>query len=188
MYKVYAKPDQEATYKIHRPDDETFQTLRLLLAHQFTYIGSPHIWAGDEMGMWGADDPSPRKPLIWPDYTFDNERAHPLGTDRPLDEVQFNEDLFRYYQKLIRIRNQYPVLMNGELQFLQTDDNNQLLVYKRFNETDEVTVTLNMGTGPQKIVLPNVGSRDLLNDYPIEMIEGTATLSLPPRSAAIITN
>jgi len=33
-YKVYAKPDQDSTYKIHRPDAETFQTLKLLLTHQ----------------------------------------------------------------------------------------------------------------------------------------------------------
>ena len=45
------------------------------------------------MGMWGADDPSCRKPLIWTDYTFDDETVHPLGQDRPIDTVAFNKDL-----------------------------------------------------------------------------------------------
>ena len=80
-YKFHANPFEGNDYKIHKPDAATYQTLKLLLAQQFTYIGSPHIWAGDEMGMWGGDDPNCRKPLIWPDYEFEPERAHPEGMD-----------------------------------------------------------------------------------------------------------
>ena len=73
LYKVHTNPDENNPYKIHKPDAETFNTMRLLLAQQFTYIGAPHIWAGDEMGMWGSDDPHTRKPLMWPDYDFEPE-------------------------------------------------------------------------------------------------------------------
>ncbi len=188
LYKVYAKPEQEARYKIHRPDEETFQTLRLLLAHQYTYIGSPHIWAGDEMGMWGADDPSPRKPLIWPDYDFEDEVAHPLGMERPTDKVAFNEALFAYYQKLIRIRKEYPVLMTGKLAFLQEDDQSQVLVYRRYEGKEEVLVAFNTGASTQQVMLSGKGLRDVLNDFPIKPVEGGQELSLPPRSVAILIN
>ena len=76
----------------------------MLLTHQYTYIGSPHIWAGDEMGMWGADMSDTRKPLIWPDYDFEPEIVHPYNRERTVDEVKFDNELFEYYRKLIKMR------------------------------------------------------------------------------------
>ncbi|MEO1655600.1 MAG: alpha-amylase family glycosyl hydrolase, partial [Bacteroidota bacterium] len=133
-YKYYSSPGADNNYKIHRPDSITFQTFRLLLAHQFTYVGAPAIWAGDEMGMWGADDPSCRKPLLWPDYEFDNEVAHPLGKERPEDEVKFNQGLYAYYQKLINIRKAHPVLSQGEMEYVKMDDAKEILAYSRFDQ------------------------------------------------------
>ncbi len=112
-YKVETKPKGENGYKIHQPDQATYDILRLLLIQQFTYIGAPHIWAGDEMGMWGADDPSCRKPLIWPEFQFETEVAHPLGQDRPADQVAFKQEVFNMYQKLIQLRKRYAVLSSG---------------------------------------------------------------------------
>ncbi|MEL6659688.1 MAG: alpha-amylase family glycosyl hydrolase [Bacteroidota bacterium] len=86
-YKVHVKPNEDSSYKIHKPDQATYDILHLLLIQQFTYVGAPHIWAGDEMGMWGADDPSCRKPLIWPELQFEAEVFHPLGQERPQDQV-----------------------------------------------------------------------------------------------------
>lgn len=188
MYKVYAKPDQDSTYKIHRPDEETFQLLKLLLAHQYTYIGSPHIWAGDEMGMWGADDPSPRKPLIWPDYEFEDEIAHPLRLEREVNQVRFNTDLFNYYQKLIRIRKENPVLMTGDIEFIKVDDDNGILAYKRTDGTYEVTVVLNTSSESKKVLLDAQGTTDVLNNLKVENIEGDKELVLPSKSAAILIN
>ena len=63
--------------------------------HHRNDIGDGRHYAGDEMGMWGADDPSSRKPLIWPDFAFEDEKAHPLGAERPIDKVKFNDDIFQ---------------------------------------------------------------------------------------------
>ena len=35
-----------------------------------TYRGAPMIYYGDEVGMWGADDPHDRKPMIWDNLTM----------------------------------------------------------------------------------------------------------------------
>ena len=41
-----------------------------------TYVGAPMIYYGDEVGMWGADDPSCRKPMLWDDLMpYDNPEA-----------------------------------------------------------------------------------------------------------------
>lgn len=188
-YKYHAKPEDEPAYKIHQPDRATYQTLRLLLAHQFTYIGAPHIWAGDEMGMWGADDPSNRKPLIWPDYVFEPEVAHPLNSPRPSDEVKFNQDLFDYYRTLIRIRKENPALIHGDIDFITTDDANQVLAYSRYNGSAEVLAVFNAGETPRTIRLPVKTAqayRDLLAGREIGQENKEVTLRLPARSAAII--
>ena len=140
QYKYHSGPGGNPSYKIHKPDAATYETLKLLLVQQFTYIGAPHIWAGDEMGMWGADDPSTRKPLIWPDYEFEPETTHPLGQSRPADEVRFDDELFQYYRNLIRIRKDHAVLVNGDIDFVLVDDEKEVLAYSRQDDTAEAVV------------------------------------------------
>lgn len=191
-YKYNASPGPKRNYKIHKPDADTYQTLRLLLAKQFTYPGSPHIWAGDEMGMWGADDPSNRKPLIWPDYEFEPEAAHPLGAERPVDEMVFNHQLFADYRKLIQIRKEYPVLSYGALDFILIDDENQVLAYSRYDSTgEEVIAIFNTSTESKTITVPvKTGKNyvDIWRNTTVEQRKKVLTLELPPRRAAILVN
>ncbi len=142
-YKYNCKAVDDPAYKIHKPDADTRQTQKMLLAQQFTYIGAPQIWAGDEMGMWGADDPSCRKPLIWPDMTFEDEKAHPLGMRRPVDRVMFDRGLFDYYQKLIAIRKANPVLATGDLQLFKIPQQDEILVYSRYQDSTAIFVVFN---------------------------------------------
>ena len=142
-YKYNCSPGSDSTYKINKPDQETYQTFKMLLCHQYTFVGAPHIYAGDEMGMWGADDPSPRKPLIWPEFEFESEEVHPLGLEKPIDPVEFDQELFSYYQKLIRIRRENPVLSSGKFEFLNIPETDQVLAYSRFNEGEEIITLIN---------------------------------------------
>ncbi len=188
MYKVHAKPDQDSTYKIHQPDEETFKILKLLLAHQYTYIGSPHIWAGDEMGMWGADDPSERKPLIWPDYEFDIETTHPLKMKRPTDEVRFDSELFKYYQKLITIRKENKVLMTGDIEFVIPDDSYEILAYRRYNEEDEIVVLLNRNDEVTEVNIAASSNTyiNLLNDEQFNKTDSQLNIELEAKEAVIL--
>ena len=182
-YKYQASPNNE-NYKIDRPDEETYQRIRLLLAQQFTYMGGPQIWAGDEMGMWGADDPDTRKPLIWPDYEFESETAHPLNIDRPVNEVAFNNELFEYYRKLIRIRKENPVLSLGEIDYLIVDDEREILSYSRFDEENEVIVVFNMGEEVQEVDVP----KKFDGEYErVDLTDGLET-NIGPHSAVIFIN
>ena len=153
-YKVNSNPFGSNEYRINKPDQQTRETLLLMLVHQFTYIGAPHIWAGDEMGMWGADDPCCRKPLIWPEFEFDPESVHPTGKERPEDEVRFDEELFSAYRALIRLRKQHPALVSGDIEFVKVDDGKEILAYSRFDDQQEVLVVFNTGSTNQIISLP----------------------------------
>ncbi len=189
-YKVQVTPTKENGYKIHKPDEEAFQTAKLLLAHQFTYIGAPHIWAGDEMGMWGADMGDTRKPLIWPDYDFETEIIHPFEQERTVDEIKFNHDYFKYYQKLIQIREEYPVLKLGDIKYIITDNTNKVLAYSRFNEKNEAIAVFNTSSNAQTILLPTIKLTDYIDV--LSSIEVTAKdnnnieVTLPGRSSAVL--
>ena len=62
-----------ANYKPGKPGAEIYEKQKLIAAFQILYRGAPMIYYGDEVGMWGADDPHDRKPMIWDDLVYDNE-------------------------------------------------------------------------------------------------------------------
>ena len=190
-YLYYSDPFSNDTYKIHRPDAKTYEELKTLLVHQYTYIGAPHIWAGDEMGMWGAIMGDTRKPLIWKDYRFDSETVDPRGLDRPVDEVKFNDELFAYYQNMIKIRKDHPVLIHGDIDFVVMDDPNQILAYSRYDEANEVIVAFNNGDVAQNILIPsklNGSYIEILRGIEVEQRAGGISLELPAGQAAIMVN
>lgn len=189
LNKYRAKPDDDPNYKIDKPDAETYQTMELILAQQFTYVGAPQIWNGDEMGMWGADDPSTRKPLIWPDYDFEPETTHPNGLPRPANEVSFNHEWFDHYRKLIQIRKSNPVLSFGELEYLVIDDQNELLAYSRFDDEHEVIAVFNAGNRSQSITLPTkfgTTYTEVLKNFDVRSTESEVIVELPGRTAGIL--
>jgi glycosidase len=54
-----------------RPDQQAYDRLELAVAVLAILPGAPMVFAGDELGVWGGDDPENRKPLPWPDTTTD---------------------------------------------------------------------------------------------------------------------
>jgi glycosidase len=189
QYKYYCKVSEDPNYKIHKPDAATYQRLKLLLAHQYTYIGAPHIWAGDEMGIWGADDPSTRKPLLWPEYTFEDEVVHPLGKEKAVDKVEFNTDLFTYYQKLIKIRKDNSVLVHGKIDFLQVTTSDKVLAYSRFDDATEIITVINSGTEKITLQLPTKFSgnyTDQLSGRQISTTNNNLEMNLSPKSVFIL--
>lgn len=166
-YKFQANKGDNPGYNIGNPNEETYQRVRLYLAHLFTIPGSPHIWNGDEMGMWGADDPHCRKPLTWQEYNFSpethNKKEHRVG---------FNQDHFNYYQQLIKIRKNNPELVSGDIEFLEAKG--KFLIYKRKLEKSEIMVIINAGNTQESYQLPagtylNLLTNQTLNGGEIEL-------------------
>ena len=50
MDKYKAKPSDNPDYKINKPDMLTRKEQILVLIHQFTFLGAPQIWNGEEVG------------------------------------------------------------------------------------------------------------------------------------------
>jgi glycosidase len=154
MDKYKAKPSDNPDYKINKPDKKTLREQKLLLVHQFTFVGAPHIWNGDEVGMWGADDPDCRKPIVWDDLKYEDERAnYDPGKKRPVDIVKPDKELFSYYQKLTKLRRENSVLSTGDLNFTVADDQKMVLSYSRSNENEEIVVVFNRSDNEQSVFI-----------------------------------
>ncbi len=181
-YKFHASPSDDANYKTGKPDEETYKRLRLYLVHLFTTVGAPQIWNGEEMGMWGGDDPHCRKPLMWQEFVFDNEtRNNFQHGEKHFDKVAFNQQQFNWYKKLIGIRKNNPVLATGEIEFIKSEG--KTLSYKRFNNNDEIIVLFNLEKTKQEFMLPvSATYKDLLS---AKIITGTKAL-LKPLDAMIL--
>ncbi len=166
MYKYNAKPDADPTYQTGKPSGETYQRVKLYLMHQFTSIGAPHIWNGDEMGMWGADDPDCRKPLWWPEYTFDDEnRSNIQAKDAQFDPVGFNKELHQYYKQLTGMRHSNAVLVDGDIEFVKAEGD--FLAYRRFDKDQAILVLLNVGNKAVAFDLPGKKYCDLIKEQDI---------------------
>ncbi len=144
LYKHRAKPSDNPDYKINKPGEATLQEQKMLLVHQFTYPGAPHIWYGDELGMWGADDPDCRKPMWWSDLDYEVERSHyDPARERTPDTVRPDMDLYSFYKDLIALRKKEKLLTYGDFQFVYADDSSDVVAYKRFDKENEILVLFN---------------------------------------------
>lgn len=154
MDKYQAKPSDNPEYKINKPDEMTLKEQRLLLVHQFTFPGSPQIWNGEEFGMWGADDPDCRKPVIWDDIVYEDEKAaFDPAKSRPVDVVKQDTSLLSFYKALCKMRNGNPVLSGGDLNFIVADDEKMVLSYSRKLENEEIIAVFNRSPLPQTVTL-----------------------------------
>ena len=190
-YKYHVKPYENENYRIDRPDDDTWDILKMLLIHQYTYIGSPHIWYGDEVGMWGSDDPDCRKPMVWDDLEYEDETIHPMpGKGRKTDGVKPDLELRDFYRKLIAFRKETPALSYGSLEFVLVDDENNTLAYQRSYGEEEILVVFNRSGEEREIEIPVENTNRLFdvlnkeNNYSIE--KGQVTLILPALSGMIL--
>ncbi|OPZ64025.1 MAG: Neopullulanase 2 [bacterium ADurb.Bin478] len=109
-----------------------------------TYVGSPMIYYGDEAGMWGANDPCCRQPMLWPDQSYAPARFLPDGSIRREAEiVAFDHELHQLYRRLIHLRNRHPALQCGDFQTLLVNDEERIYVFSRSCEEEQIIVALN---------------------------------------------
>ncbi|MCD2347312.1 glycoside hydrolase family 13 protein [Clostridium guangxiense] len=102
--------------------NEKIERMLLAVVFQFTYVGMPYIYYGDEVGITGEQDPDCRRCMVW-------------------DEDKQNNELLDLHKKLIKIRKEEKTLVYGEYMSLYKYDN--VLAFKRVLEGEEIIVILN---------------------------------------------
>lgn len=151
-----------------RPPADAHRRAMLAVAIQATALGSPMVYAGDELGVFGPDDPDNRKPIPWPDLD---------PPDNPDDAPDL--EMLAAYQEWFTIRqhpDHGPIFRYGTIRFLESDNPDLLLFVRELN-------------GRQALVAVNRGD----SDAPIEnvrnlFIHDLPDARVPPRSARFFTS
>lgn len=117
--------------------------LKLISIFQMTYIGAPMLFYGDEVGMWGATDPYCRKPMLWKEFLYDNEKNPSHINQNEVYEQKVDSDLFEWYKKLIRIRLENKTLVYGKFREMFADNDKEIIVYERVIEDHLIIVVIN---------------------------------------------
>jgi glycosidase len=137
--------DSHDTARFLSECEEKTERLKLAAAFQYTYIGMPYIYYGDEVGMVGGNDPDCRRCMIW-------------------EEEKQDRDLFSFYKTLNRIRKENKSLVYGDFKTLYKQNN--VIAFKRVFNNDKIVVILNNSDEAYTLELPQLKGNymDLLNE------------------------
>lgn len=184
-YFNWSQKSNNRAYNARKPTAEQRQKQKLIIAFQMLYPGSPMFFYGDEAGMWGANDPDCRKPMVWPEMKYTPETFNPNQSTHEPDEVAFNQDLFNWYKKWIWLRQQSKAIRLGSFTTLVTDDANQLYAFMRRHGKEEVVVIVNRGRKPVSFTHSLLAKKT----YKDAFTKAVATrVTVKPMNMVVLTN
>ncbi len=113
--------------------DGNIEKAKLIYTFLLTFIGTPCLYYGDEIGLLGGMDPGCRRCMIW-------------------DEKQQNHELFAHIKRLIQLRKTEPLLANsGKLFFLPIENG---IAYVKEDKNCKCLIILNPMSKELKFTLP----------------------------------
>jgi cyclomaltodextrinase len=137
-----------------------------------TFVGSPCVYYGDEIGLDGRADPDCRKAFPW-------------------DHDRWDMELLEYYKKCIFLRNDHSAIRRGKFQILYAEG--EILSFARFNNDECILVILNTDRKSRtvQIFLPpetrRKGEFSLVFDSThFQMDKDTLEITIPSRSGNVL--
>ncbi len=189
FYDKRVSPFDNPEYDVRKPNADEWQKLKLIALFKFTCQGAPMIYYGTESGMWGADDPDCRKPMVWDDMVYEPERANISKKPRPVDTVAFDYDLFEYYKKLIHLRRKEIALRRGSLEVVYGNNEKDVFAFTRTHVDDEILVVINNSDQNQAIEIKmnkKAQWKNLLTDEVIYQKELQLPLTVKKKAGLIL--
>jgi cyclomaltodextrinase / maltogenic alpha-amylase / neopullulanase len=175
-------------YDSRKPMPAELEAQKLFVVFQMTYVGAPMVYYGDEVGMWGGNDPDCRKPMVWDDLVYEDEATNFDGSAKAVPEkVGVNRELLEHYRKAIALRNGLPALRRGAFETALVDDEAGLYGFRRTLGTEEVLVVLNNSGEERTGVVKAEGEwEDLWNGGEMGAAEGKLEVAVKPRGAVVL--
>lgn len=188
-YYGVSKAIENPEYSPRKPNEEDIRLQKLFAIFQMTYVGAPMIYYGDEVGMWGANDPDCRKPMVWSDLEYENETFYPNQETHTPDTVSVNENLREHYKQLIQIRANNLPLQFGDFEPVILDDENDIFAFRRTFDGQSILVVINNSSKTQTIgikVTEPSELNELLNNETIHTNGEELHLEIEEKWAAIL--
>lgn len=173
-------------YKTGKPDAAGRHTHKLMVILQMTYPGSPVIYYGDEAGLWGPNDPCNRKPMLWPELTYDPEKSFPNEAERAPEAVGFDHELYDHHKTLIALRKAHPELANGGYRDLIADDAASVFAFERYTSAGRCAIIINTGAEAYAFTNPAYQNGKLLFGLNASQHKN-GRISIAARGAGIVT-
>ena len=140
--------EDNTNYNPKKPSKEDYEIQKLVAAFQMTYKGAPMIYYGDEVGMWSADDPHDRQPMIWDNLKYEDQViTEKSGFKKGFGTytVEQNKDLLNFYKQLTAIRNENTAIQKGDVKFLYSNDGIKSFAFERQFNNEKIIVVFNLG-------------------------------------------
>ncbi len=154
-------------YYVGKPTSADYKKQELIAVFQMTYRGAPMIYYGDEVGMWGADDPDDRQPMVWDNLKYDDQVITPASGFKKgfgIYKVEQDKKLLSFYKKIIQIRNDNPALKFGSLNFLYSNDKRNTFAFERDYNSNKIIAVFNAGNKTDEFDLPLNGNKYLYEE------------------------
>ncbi|WP_026590147.1 alpha-glycosidase [Bacillus sp. UNC437CL72CviS29] len=164
--------DSHDTPRILTACSENKDKVKLLYIFHLSFIGSPCIYYGDEIGMDGGMDPECRKCMIW-------------------DEDKQDKALFKHIQTLISLRKQYKAFgSHGAFQFIEANDEQGYISYTKTYGEETIFIVLNPTNNEISAPIPfDISSKKIVNLYTNEEFSAEANslqVTLPSYGFSIL--
>lgn len=184
----------------------SLERCKIAAAVLLTSGGSPYIYYGEELGMFGnktktGGDCNVREPMLWKPKAEDSERTtwitSTLNTDMGIGSVAKQADdpasLYNVYRKFLRLRNTYPALAEGEIElpewFDDADDSDkQVMAFYRVKDGEKLLVVHNVSDTQSTYAFECAIDRPVadMNGVTISSQGNRHTLVMPAYSSIII--
>jgi len=160
--------NSERPYLARKPSELDRRLQRMLVLFQMVYPGAPYLYYGTEAGMWGADDPDDRQPMVWEDLKFEPQRISPGGQPERNDDANFDAPLYSFYREALALRKRYPTLLDGDLQVVGADNTTKTFALARTGQ-DTLVAIFNRSETPQTFRF-NFGTTDGSTPNPLNPV------------------
>ncbi len=129
--------DSHDTPRILTICENNIEKVKLLYLFQLSFVGTPCIYYGDEIGMTGGQDPGCRKCMVW-------------------DKSEQNVDLFEHVKKLIHLRKSMASFGNqGIFEFIEANDETNHIMYRKSFNDEKLLFVVNNSLDKITVELPN---------------------------------
>jgi glycosidase len=185
-------------YYVRKPDESDRKLQRMIVLFQVAYPGAPYLYYGTESGMWGADDPDNRKPMVWEGMKFEPQTISPAGQPKRNDDINFDGPLQSYYREALALRKKHPAMQDGGLQLIGAENSTKMFGFARTG-TETVIAVFNRHAEPQTFTF-QFGTTDGSEPPPLDAFfissgvtadattkqaKGNASITLPGLTGAL---